>query len=77
MKTLRMLRTLTVAEGLEIQSHNLKMWQSLLQPEIFAKIQHEAEAHNGIGYESGYEVWRGQNITDFVLSIGYQNIGSN
>ena len=69
---------MTINEGLEVQANDMKRWKALLKPETYSKLELEMLAHNGSNYyENGFEVWRGVQIDEFVMNMGYNLTGTN
>ena len=62
---------LTLDEGLEIQKQQLVRWSMLLKPSIQAMLEAEAVRQNRTLNNrcSGYDVWRGCDMQNFVLNI--------
>jgi hypothetical protein len=64
----------TMGKALEIQKMNLEQWATVLRPEIQFRLEHQAAKMNAMlrdcetGSENPYNVWRGQDMTDWVLT---------
>ena len=59
----------TVKEGLEIQAKHLAFWKAILKPEYYNQLKAEADKRNAKGYSSGYDVFRGTDLVNFVMNI--------
>jgi len=64
---------LSKREGLIIQTANLEAWHKVLKPEIFELLITKANRENDRlkRGQTGYDVWRGQAIDDWVKQIAY------
>lgn len=61
---------LTIERGLEIQAQHLKGWYAVLRPEFSERLHREVEHRNSNdGYQSGYDVWRGDSIMEWVQNV--------
>jgi hypothetical protein len=56
----------TVAEGIKVQTQQLKQWESVLKPEISAKLNEIVTSKNHLA-KTGYDVFRGVDI-DMVIA---------
>ena len=61
----------SIAAGLQLQADGLNKWRRVLNDETFAALQRECIDCNSkllIGPYSGYDVFRGDDLTQFVLN---------
>lgn len=61
----------TVADGMKYQKICMIKWQKILKPDIFEQLQQECIRQNTSlpSDATGYDVWRGDDITRHVLTI--------
>lgn len=60
----------TFTRAFEIQEEHLKQWESILKPEVYAKLRILVTATNST-VKSPYDVCRGSMIDTFVHNPGY------
>lgn len=59
----------TVAEGLEVQTHQLKFWQHILKPEAYKILIEEInKIERYRKMKDGYDVLRGTDIDNLVAN---------
>lgn len=63
---------LTVNQGIEIQTEQLKKWEFLLKPEVFKYVQEKA-TENNVNAKTGYDICRGSDIDNIVGNYFYYN----
>jgi hypothetical protein len=56
---------MTKDQAIAHQQAHLKQWQSVLKPEVFAKLKAWAEAAND-GEHDPYYIRRGQSLTEYI-----------
>ena len=61
----------TVADGIEVQTEQLKRWKSKLLPHVY-KAVHERTIRDNDKATCGYEIFRGTDIDTLILN--YPNI---
>lgn len=66
-------KSLTIAEGLAIQQEGIDCWAPKLSLECLDALLDERDRQNknakdcyGDPWETGYDVWRGQDISTFI-----------
>ena len=59
----------TIEDGKEYQAKDLKFWESILHPAVYAKL-HRAVIHANANkpMETGYDVVRGGDLQNWVLN---------
>lgn len=55
----------TVAEGIAVQTENLRQWKGILKPEVFERIKALAITNNHTA-TTGYDICRGSDISNLV-----------
>ena len=55
----------TIADGINIQTKQLKVWKSKLLPHVYKALEKEALRKNDIA-KNGYGVFRGDDMTIFI-----------
>jgi len=59
----------TIKQGLEYQANDLKFWESILNPAVFAKLSYAVmHANANLPYATGYDVVRGTTLQNWVLN---------
>lgn len=65
-----------VEAGLEIQTSDIERWSKVLHPSVVAGLHDEAARHNAelrtLDDPCGYDVWRGEDINQFVIGLSYR-----
>lgn len=61
---------MSMATALDIQSDHLNKWQSVLKPEVMAKLRDYVIASNR-GVTDPYEIVRGSQIDSLVMNASY------
>ncbi len=61
----------TIEVALGYQLADITRWSKVLTPEAHIKVLNEALKRNAKGYDSPYEVFRGQDITTFITNLSY------
>ena len=56
-------------EAMKVQARHLAFYEEILKPKYYAEVKAEADRLNEIGYESPYDVFRGNDIDNFVANI--------
>lgn len=61
----------TVLDGLHIQAEDLARWRKKLNAEVYTALKMEVDHKNFDLSENatGYDVFRGQSLTEFVLNF--------
>ena len=61
----------TVEAGLTLQTQHIEQWNKCLTPEAQQRLQAHAVYQNEMMPKdaTGYDVWRGQHITDYVVEV--------
>lgn len=64
----------TVAKGLEMQESHLQLWDRVLKPEVACKVRQlvnekNIEMWNKPDHKTGYDVFRGDQITGIVVNL--------
>jgi hypothetical protein len=59
---------MTMAEAMQIQAEHLSIWFKVLNKETYNAIMHEVNHRNAKGYDSPYDVFRGQSIDNWVIN---------
>jgi len=54
-----------VAEAIEIQTRQLKKWKSKLLPHVYQALESAAHTNNEFA-DSGYEIFRGDDMCTFI-----------
>jgi hypothetical protein len=69
-------KNFTVNDGLAIQLSNLIQWKTVLNNQTFEALQEKCARENEKLSENnnGYDVFRGDNLTSFVISYGYSQL---
>ena len=57
----------TIAEGIAIQTRQLKEWESKLLPHVYTALESEAIRRN-YNLKRGYDIFRGSDMTTFILN---------
>lgn len=60
---------MTAKEGLQIQAEHISQWSTVLTREVCELLNRRAIIENAKAHASGYDVWRGSKIEQFVISI--------
>ena len=58
---------ITKEQAIAIQQKHLKLWKKRLKTKYFIKLKEWAESTND-EIENGYQIRRGQNLTEFVFN---------
>lgn len=66
-------------DGLKIQAEQLEVWETILNENVFKVVKKEAETRNKELSDdvSGYLVWRGTEIDNFVYNYALKLHRSN
>lgn len=67
------MKPLSVAEGLAMQAEHLAQWRIVLNDDAYGKLAEWLRLHNEFGYQDGYAVVRGDELSQFVA---YMRCGS-
>ena len=59
---------MTMAEARQIQSEHLRIWFKVLNKETYNALMHEVNHRNSKGYDSPYDVFRGQSIDTWIIN---------
>ena len=65
----------TIADALKIQRQHLKEWRSVLNRETYERLSYLLDERNARGYESPYDVVRGNQLSTIVSNLALQNTG--
>ena len=66
----------TFADGLAVQQEDLAQWKLRLNDATYALVESEAQRLNKSikkGFRFGYNVWRGNQITEFICNLYAKN----
>ena len=63
-------RTFDTQAGIEVQTEQLKKWELVLKPEVFAELQKFATKDNGKA-KTGYDIVRGVQLDGWVKTYSY------
>jgi len=59
----------TIAQGLAVQTAHLAQWRRVLRPETYSALSKHVQERNArldLKHDSGYDVYRGTDLTEFV-----------
>jgi len=57
----------TVEDGIRVQERQLKDWESVLKPEIYAKLEQYAKKKNHLA-KTGYDIVRGNQLDMLIYN---------
>lgn len=60
----------TREEALKIQKEHIEEWSLVLKPEIVEIVKNEAIKQNLIDTGNPFDVWRGTDISEFIMNYG-------
>ena len=63
----------TVENGIAIQAEHLAQWKKALKPELYAQLEKWATSFNSRARD-GYDVVRGDQLTQYVICVFCNNI---
>jgi hypothetical protein len=61
------MRDFTLAEGIDVQTRQLKDWERLLKPEVFADLKAQCEEMNKTATD-GDSVFRGSDMNNYIAN---------
>jgi 5-methylthioribose kinase len=64
------LNELTVEKAIEIQTEQLKRWEAVLKPEVFANLKAHCEHDNKAATQGKY-VFRGSDMDNYIANYNY------
>jgi hypothetical protein len=68
-------KTFTMSDALKIQRQHLKEFKSVLNSKTYERLSYLLDERNARGYESPYDVVRGNQMSSIVSNLALQNTG--
>jgi murein L,D-transpeptidase YafK len=62
----------TIQDGLDVQTSDLQRWKKVLNESTYNALKSKCEEMNKVKMFNGMQVFRGQDLLDFVLTETYR-----